>query len=239
VDYWPPPLKTAKIIMTLKAGKAPTDVTSYRPVSLLPTTAKVLEKLILNRITQDSNPQIWIPNHQFGFRRAHSTIQQSHRIANTISNASTNKQYCKAAFLDIAQAFDNVWHSGLLYKIKYSLPSNYYNLLKSYISERSFVVKINEEISNRLPVSSGVPQGSLLSPLLYTHYTHDLPTTNKTIIGTFTDDITIFATHDNPNAAPPNLQEHLVLIEAWLNKWKIEVNESKSTQTTFPLRKGT
>jgi hypothetical protein len=147
-------------------------------------------------------------------------------------------QYC-TALLDIAQAFDKVWHSGLLYKIKKCLPSNYYILLKSYKSERSFVIKINEEISNRLPVHSGVPQESLLSPLLYTLYTHDLPTTNKTIIGTFADDTAIFASHDNPTTASSNLQEHLILIEAWLNKCKIKVNESKSTQTAFTLRKGT
>jgi hypothetical protein len=119
------------------------------------------------------------------------------------------------------------------------LPSNYYNLLKSYISERSFVVKINEEISNRLPIHSGVPQRSLLSPLLYTLYTHHLPTTNKTIIGTFADDTAIFATHDNFTTASSNLQEYLIFIEAWRNKWKIKVNESKSAQTTFTLRKGT
>jgi hypothetical protein len=84
-----------------------------------------------------------------------------------------------------------------------------------------------------------VPQGSLLSPQLYTLYTRDLPTTNKTIKGTFADDTAIFATHDNPTTASSNLQEHLILIEAWLNKWKIKANESKSTQTTITLRKGT
>jgi hypothetical protein len=124
-DYWPRLLKTTQIIMILKSGKTPTDVTSCRTVSLLPTIAKVLEKLILNVINQESNPQTWIPDHQFGFWWAHSTIQQSHRIANIISNALTNKQYCTAAFLDIAQAFDKVWHSGLLYKIKKFFPSVY------------------------------------------------------------------------------------------------------------------
>jgi hypothetical protein len=184
-----------------------------------------------------SNRQTWIPDHQFRFRRAHSNIHQSHRIANTISNALSNKKYFTGAFLDIAEAFDKVWHSGLLYKIKKFLQSNYYYLPKSYISEKSFVVKINYDIPNRLPIHTGVPQGSLLSPLLYTLYTHDLPTTNETIIGTFADDTAIFATHDNPTTASSNLQEHIILIEAWLNKWKIKVNSSKSTQT-FTLGKG-
>jgi hypothetical protein len=124
---------------------------------------------------------------------------------------------------DIAQAFDKVWHPGLLYKIKRLFPTNYYNLLKSYLSDRLFEVKIIEEISSRLPIHSGVPQGSLLSPLLYTLNTHDLPTIRKMTIGTFADDTAIFATLDNPVTASTHLQEHLSLIEAWISKWKIKV----------------
>jgi hypothetical protein len=88
--YWPTPLKQAKIIMIPKPGKTPTDVTSYRPISLLPIILKVLEKLILKRIYKDSNPQAWITQHQFGFRKAHSTTQQCHRIADIIKFSKNN-----------------------------------------------------------------------------------------------------------------------------------------------------
>jgi hypothetical protein len=120
----------------------------------------------------------------------------------------------------------------VIYVCVWIFPTNYYNLLKSYLIERFFEVKINEEISNRLPIRSGMPQGSLLSPLLYTLYTYDLPTTRNTTIGTFADDIAIFATHETPATASSHLQEHLSLIEARLNKWKIKVNES-----TFSFQK--
>jgi len=75
-SYWPPSLKKAQIIMIPKHGKDPTDASSYRPISLLPTISKVLEKLIYSykQITKDTGQQGWIPHHQFGFRRAHSTI---------------------------------------------------------------------------------------------------------------------------------------------------------------------
>jgi hypothetical protein len=73
--------------MIPKPGKSPIDVTSYRPISLQPTISKTLEKLILKRINKQLKPKDWIPNHQFGFRQAHSTIQQCHRVADTINNA--------------------------------------------------------------------------------------------------------------------------------------------------------
>lgn len=74
-----------------------------------------------------------IPNHQFGFRQKHATIEQAHRIYKEIYTGLEEKKYCSAAFLDITQAFDRVWHEGLLYKIKQNLPLNYYTLLKSYL----------------------------------------------------------------------------------------------------------
>ena len=88
------------------------DVSSYRPISLLPIISKVLKKLIFKKINKDLNPQDWIPNHQFGFRQAHSTVQQCHRITDVINKTMENQQYSKAAFLDVGQAFDKVWHPG-------------------------------------------------------------------------------------------------------------------------------
>ena len=134
LKYWPKSLKTAQIIMILKPGENPMDVPSYRPISLLPIISKVLEKLILRKISKDLNPQDWIPNHQFGSRQAHSTAQQCHRITDVIKKAMDKRQYCTAAFLDVSQAFDKVWHPGLLFKIKRILPSNHFNLLKSYLN---------------------------------------------------------------------------------------------------------
>jgi hypothetical protein len=79
LTYWPTYLKMAQIIMIPKPGKDPTDVSSYKPISLLPRISKVLEKLLHKRMNKDKNKQDWIPHHQFGFRQAHSTVQQCHR----------------------------------------------------------------------------------------------------------------------------------------------------------------
>jgi hypothetical protein len=131
-----------------------------------------------------------------------------------------------------------VWHPGLLLKIKKTLPPCYYNLLKSCLQDRYFVAKFNDETSPRFPIHSGVPQGSILDPLLYTLYTSDLPTSRKTTLSTFVDDTAIFATHSDLTIASLNLQDHIYSIETWLQKWKMKVNETKLTRITFTLRKG-
>ena len=94
--------------MVLKPAKPPTDFASYRPISLLPIISKILEKLILNRLTRETQFQNWIPEHQFGFRKEHSTIQQCHRLSDSINRALEKLEYCSAVFLDISQAFDKV-----------------------------------------------------------------------------------------------------------------------------------
>ena len=182
------------------------------------------------------NPHSWIPQHQFGFRQAHSTIRQCHRIADTINKALENHQYCMTVFLDASQAFDKVWHSGLLYKIKQTLPPGYFHLLRSYLQDRHFATKFNNETSSHFPIYSGVPQGSILGPLLYTLYTSDFPSTPNTTLSTYADDTAIFAAHTDPITASLNLQEHLHNTETWLQKWKMEVNENKSSHITFSLR---
>jgi hypothetical protein len=157
-EYWPAPLKHAMIIMLPKPGKNPTDVASYRPISLLPVISKILEKLLLKRIYNDTHSQAWIPTHQFGLRKAHSTIQQCHRLTDIINKALDNQQYCSAVFLDVSQAFDKVWHQGLLLKIKQTLPPGYFKLLQSYLQNRHLVATYNNETSLTDPMLSGVPK---------------------------------------------------------------------------------
>jgi hypothetical protein len=88
-------------------------------------------------------------------------------MTDIINKTTENQQYCTAAFFDLSQAFDKVWHPGLLFKIKIILPPSYFNLLKSYLNERQFETKIKGETSSRFHIHSGVPQGSILGPLLY------------------------------------------------------------------------
>lgn len=138
LSYFPLLWKFSKIILFPKPNKPPDLTASYRPISLLPFFSKVLERLILKRILPLISENKILPNYQFGFRAQHSTIHQAHRLVDSVSFALEKKLYCSCVFLDIQQAFDRVWHQGLLYKLKKFLPSTYYTLLKSYLTDRFF-----------------------------------------------------------------------------------------------------
>ena len=174
--------------MIPKPGKDPTQLKSYRPISLLSVFSKMFESIFLKKIAPHLSLRNVIPDHQFGFRKGHSTKEQVHRIVTHIKIAFEYRQYCSALFIGISQAFDKVWHEGLLYKICEVLPTNTHKLLKSYLTTRSFQVRSKGTLSVSKKVNAGVPQGSILGPILYIIYTSDMPTSALTYTSTFADD---------------------------------------------------
>lgn len=239
VGYFPSQWKVASIIVIPKPGKPPEKVESYRPISLLPILSKVFEKLLLKRLRPIIKEKNLIPNHQFGFRQDHATIEQVHRVTNTIRQSLEKREFCSAVFLDISQAFDKVWHIGLLYKLKTHLPDTYYKIIASYLHDRHFLVKFHEEQTTLTPITSGVPQGSVLGPIFYLLYTSDLPTHPRTKISTFADDTAILASSSDARIASSHLQENVRQVEMWLKKWRMKANEKKSTHVTFTLKRDT
>jgi hypothetical protein len=127
-----------------------------------------------------------------------------------------DNQYCTAAFLDISQAFDKVWHEGLLCKLKTLFPDNIFQILKSYVANRHLLIKYRETYTSLRPVLSGLPQGSVLGPLLYLLCTADLPTTANSTTATFADDTAVLTVHEGPAEATHRLQVHLNKIQSWL-----------------------
>ena len=239
LSYFPKQWKVAEIQIVPKPGKPMELLNSYRPISLLPILSKVFEKLLLSRLHPVLIQRHIIPDHQFGFRAQHSTIEQVHRVYNHIRSALEEKEFCASAFLDISQAFDKVWHTGLLYKLKALLPYTFFEFFRTYLNERSFRVKLHDCTSDLYRVEAGVPQGSVLGPVLYTIFTADLPLTNSTTIATFADDTVIMSRDTQSTRASQNLQSHLQVLETWLSKWRIKANATKSVQVTFTLRRDT
>lgn len=239
VGYFPLTWKRSEIVMIPKPGKDPTQVKSYRPISLLSILSKLFEAMLLRKITPHICSNNIIPDHQFGFRKGHSTTEQVHRIVTHIRCAFENREYCSALFIDISQAFDKVWHEGLLCKICDTLPTNTHKLLKNYLSNRSFEVKSKGIFSSTKKIHAGVPQGSILGPILYIIYTSDMPTSSQTCMSTFADDTALVSIHKNRSVASDQLQSHIHILETWLDKWRMSVNANKCTHVTFSLRRDT
>jgi retron-type reverse transcriptase len=150
------------------------------------------------------------------------------RLVYKINDDLESKRYCSAAFIDISQAFDKIGHTGLLYKLKRAFPHREYTLLKSNLTDRTFQVRYQEYIK-LYTIQSGVPQGSILGPILYSIFTAGLPETEQTLTATYADDTVILASHQNPTTASRKLQNHLNHFEKWLQRWHIKPNENKST----------
>lgn len=234
--YVPRHWKIAEVIVIPKPGKPTSDVSSYRPISLLPTLSKVFERLFLTRLNKIIDRRKLIPNHQFGFRENHSTLDQVHRLTDLVERSFEQNKICSAIFLDVAQAFDKVWHQGLEVKLQRDLPRQYYEFLKSYLTERFFRVRYGGEYSDIKEISAGVPQGSVLGPVLYLLYTRDIPRDENTLLGTFADDTAILAVDKTIEGSSSKLQKAVNRIAGWTQKWRIKLNETKSTHVNFTYK---
>lgn len=237
LSYVPDAWKTAEVIMLPKPGKNLNKVDSYRPISLLTTMSKLFEKIILQRLKPIIEAKKLVPSHQFGFRSHHSTIDQVHRITDVIEKSLENKKVCSAVFLDVAEAFDRVWHKGLLHKLKSILPRQFYKLLKSYLTNRHFRVKSEDSYSDLMLIKAGVPQGSVLGPILYLLYMHDVPTSSTSTTATFADDTGYLAVEETVEDSTNELQSILNKFVTWTKTWRIKLNESKSTHIVFTNKK--
>jgi hypothetical protein len=131
-------------------------------------------------------------------------------IKSSLKLKFNRKQKMGAVFIDIQKAFDSVWHTGLLWKLhKYAIPQYLGKLLQSYLLECSFVVRVNQTLSLLTPINSGVPQGSVLGPILFLLFFSDIPCTDKTTSALFSDDLCFWYSHGNLRVINNRLQNTL------------------------------
>ena len=236
-NYFPESWKLAKIIVVLKPGKPAEEPSSYRPISLLTAISKLFERLLMIRLNPIIQENKLFPIFQYGFRRMHAITEQAHSVAKLASIALEDKSYCCGVFLDVAQAFDRVWHDGLLHKLQLFLPLHYVKVFESYLTNRKFYVCFNEFKSSIHKIRAGVPQGSVVGPVLYNLYTADIPISDHVENSVFADDTAILTNDKDLNTATNRLQKHIDKLSSWTTQWKIALNTNKSVHINFTLRK--
>jgi len=230
---FPSELKAAYITPLFKGGD-PKLVSNYRPVSVLPVFSKIFERLMYNRLISYLEKYKILYNYQFGFKKNHSTDMALTLLLEKILNALENNEHVVGIYLDFAKAFDTVNHSILLSKLShYGIRGSAHSWLKNYLSDRTQVVKFNDTISDKKIVLCGVPQGSILGPLLFLIYINDLSTVTELFTIMFADDTNLFIQGSDINEIENTANIEIKKIVTWLQVNKLSLNVKKTHSMIF------
>ena len=228
--------KTAMVMPRLKkSGLDPAEIKNYRPISNLPFMSKVIEKLILAQLTQYLTANGLFPKFQSGFRRYHSTETAVLRVLSDIYSAIDQDQVSLLALLDVSAAFDTVDHGILLERLStsYGLSGMAYTWLESYITGRAQIIHVGNHHSSPSKVLYGVPQGSVLGPVLYVLYTSDVAKLVEALgLGThlYADDTQLYG-HCSPSNSVELASRVLRAIDSiheWMSSNRLSLNTSKT-----------
>ena len=206
---------------------------NYRPISLLPIFGKILEKLIFDTLHQHLDANSLLNPNQSGFRPGDSTVNQLLSTVNSISQAFDCNPTLdvRSVYLDISKAFDRVWHEGLIYKLRRcGISGRLLSLMQSFLAKRKQRTVLNGKTSGWGAIEAGVPQGSILGPLLFLIYINDLSDGLKCNVKLFADDTSIFTVVHDPNTAAADMNHDLSLINLWARQWRMSFNPDLSKQ---------
>lgn len=234
--------KNSKIIPIKKKGKS-SAITNLRPISILCSLSKVFEKLIKNQISRFIDNNDLLHPYQSGFRRNHSTNSALLKVHDDISRVIDKRGVAILLLIDFAKAFDRVSHAKLVKKLafKFSFSQSASHLIESYLSERQQAVFHNGVLSTFSSIKSGVPQGSVLGPLLFSLFINDLPgMLDFCTIHMFADDVQIYicaSGNIDMNDLGRKINQDLNNILRWSRNNLLEVNPSKTKAMLICRRK--
>lgn len=234
---FPDALKVACVIPIFKKGNKD-DLGNYRPISLLPIISKIFEKVIKNQIVNYLETHKLLNEYQYGFREKLSTSDAILRFTENTLECFEKGMYSASLFCDLSKAFDCVSHNILLRKLqKFYFNDKSLMLISSYLENRRQSVRIEGEMSSELCISAGVPQGSILGPVLFLMYINDLPNAFEKITCLFyADDTTLSMSHLNLE----QLEMQCIAVQSTAKTWfasnKLALNETKTLKMISATR---
>ena len=231
---FPSVLKISKILPIHK-GDSVFEMSNYRPISLLPIFSKILEKLMYARVIDFIKRFKILYENQYGFQKGLSTEFAINCLLNNIVECLENKEIGFCILLDFAKAFDTVNHEILLNKLEYyGIRGTAFNWFKSYLTNRMQCTEIGNTQSKLDLIRHGVPQGSVLGPLLFLLYINDIVLSSDLCKFTlFADDTSLFYSHKNKIEGSKILNAELTKIAEWLGANKLSLNVKKSKLLIF------
>ena len=227
----PTQLKRAKVVPLYKSGDS-SDVSNYRPISLLSVFSKIYEKVSYHQLYSYAEKHIFT-THQFGFRKRHQTV---HSIINFINNIQANakSKYHVAIFMDLKKAFDTVDHKILLKKLEsYGIRGTALDWFTNYLTDRTQATLFDGVLSDLLGITCGVPQGSILGPLLFLIFISDMPRCTKLLTNLFADDTTYQASGKNLHQLITLVNIELEKAAEWFNANHLTVHPGKTKFIIF------
>lgn len=236
IAYFPTAWKTAIIIPIIKKNKPNYDPASYRPISLLSCLGKIYEYCIKQALDAECERLKIIPDDQFCQK---SVLHPLVKFTNDITTSINTRIPTIACTLDIEKAFDTVWTDGLIFKMHsvLGMDTHLCCFIKNYLHERKFKVMVEGKLSATFPIANGVPQGGVLSSLLYSIYLSDLPLPPQHINPIqrlqYADDILIYVSVQFLVDGQHRLNAYLSDLIQFFEKWKIRINPTKAEAIVF------
>lgn len=229
----PTAFKITKIIALLKHGKKHDKPENYRPIALLSTAFKLLERLLFNRIAPIIGKVV--PKEQAAYTKGRSCADQVLSLTNFIETGFQLNLKTVAVFIDLSAAYDTVWKKGLMYKLLKTVPClQICELICNMLSERQFMVLINDEKSRIRKLNNGLPQGSVPSTLLFNLYVSDLPPSlSRKFL--YADDMTYAVQHKCFNAINQALTNDMEAFVNYCKRWRLIPNKTKTVVSCFHL----
>ena len=233
----PSQLKIAKVIPVFKSGD-PRLMNNFRPISLLSNFSKIIEKIMYLRLMNHLNANNIISESQFGFRPGHSTVHPMIHLSNFVTRSFNEKKHVIAIFCDLQKAFDTVDHEILLKKLKkIGVSGTELKWFQNFLTERKQFVQIDDASSSLLKIIIGVPQGSILGPLLFLIYINDLPdcTLLKSLL--FADDTTLLAAGENLEELFTRVNSELYKVTCFFRQNRLSIHPLKTRYILFSTNK--
>ena len=226
---FPSELKLAKVFPLYKAND-PMLFSNYRPVSVLPVFSKIYERVMYNQLLSFTNKHKLLYSYQFGFRMNHAPELALLCLVDKISDALDNGEYVLGLFLDFSKAFDTVNHDILFAKLEFlGIRGVCLQWFISYLNTREQYVVYDDTVSSRQRITCGVPQGSILGPLLFLLYINDLANASDVIFSLlFADDSNMFITGKNPDDLVTKMNAEILKVVDWLKINKLSLNLKKT-----------